>query len=205
MIRVAGAATMVGMISLRTFRPPALGFLGPWVAWSLAGLTLGILAVTVIMIAAAAAISGSEESDLLFAVVLGAGIGGGLGLAQQRVLRRHLPGAPWAPATIVGLLAGTLMVFVVVGDDKHGIGEALEAVLHALAVGTAMGLAQRHALLGHAAAARWPLTAIAVWLSAEALGRGLIAATGSEELGLTALFLSAQVLTGAALARVLKT
>jgi hypothetical protein len=175
-----------------------LRFTARWTLWSLGGLVLGVVALAALMMAATAA-GASEESDVLFALGLALTVGGGLGLAQQRVLRYELGALPWAAWTLTGLLAGALLVFVVTGDDA-GVGDAFGAVVHALCLGVALGLTQRAALRGTARASRWPWIALAIWLAAEGAGQAVAAASGADEAGLLAIFATGQLLTGAALA-----
>jgi hypothetical protein len=176
-------------------------FVGRWLLASLFGVVIGVVAVIIAMTLITAA-GGSEESDLLFAVPLGALVGGGVGLAQQRVLRQRVPGTPWAAASAGGMLAGTVLLFGAIGDDPLGMPEAVEAIAHGAAIGASLGAAQRLALSGRAVnVARWPLVALATWVCAELVGRGAAWATSSDELGLVTIFVVANVLTGVALAR----
>ena len=204
MIAAPAGGTIVALSPTERTSPMASvpRFAARWLLASLAGLILGAVALVVTMTAITAA-GGSEESDVLFAIPLGLIIGGSLGLAQQAVLRRRVPGVPWALASTAGMLAGTLLVFNVIGDDG-GVSEPVEAVLHALAVGLSMGIAQGLALRHRVSRGdRWLPIAVAVWLTAEGLGRSVIALTGAEEAGLLTIFLSAHALTGPALGMLL--
>jgi hypothetical protein len=90
----------------------------PWMLATVAGVAIGVLSL--LTLATGLALAGT--STVLVGIIGGAGLGGGIGIAQWLVLRRHARSAGWwIVASCQGWLAGlSLLIIGVVSGAATG-------------------------------------------------------------------------------------
>jgi hypothetical protein len=123
----------------------------PWMLATMAGVVLGVLSL--LTLATGLALAGT--STVLVGLIGGAGLGGGIGIAQWLVLRCHARSAGWwIVASCLGWMAGLSLSAGTV--DVLGIPLSLLAI--GVVSGAATGSLLAYLLSGDAAPAR-PATA----------------------------------------------
>jgi hypothetical protein len=177
---------------------------------TMAGVVLGMLSL--LTLATGLALAGT--STVLVGLIGGAGLGGGIGIAQWLVLRRHIASAGWwVLVSVVGGMIG-VAVGLVLSDALRPListllGEAIQsrptgprlALSNTVAVGAAgaivgvvLGSAQWLVLRRHVrSAGRWIVASCLGWMAGLSLSAGMI-----DVLGIPLSLLAIGVVSGAA-------
>jgi hypothetical protein len=182
----------------------------PWMLATMAGVVLGILSL--LTLATGLALAGT--STVLVGLIGGAGLGGGIGIAQWLVLRRHIASAGWwVLVSVVGGMIGVALGLVLSDALRPLIstllGEAIQsrptgprlALSNTVAVGAAgavvgviLGSAQWLVLRRHVrSAGRWIVASCLGWMAGLSLSAGMI-----DVLGIPLSLLAIGVVSGAA-------
>ena len=182
----------------------------PWMLATVAGVVLGILSL--LTLTTGLALAGT--STVLVGLIGGAGLGGGIGIAQWLVLRRHIASAGWwVLVSIVGGMIGVALGLVLEDALRPLIstllGEAIQSrssgprvsLSDTVAVGAAgavvgavLGSAQWLVLRRHVrSAARWIVASCLGWMAGLSLSAGTV-----DVLGIPLSLLAIGVVSGAA-------
>jgi hypothetical protein len=159
----------------------------PWVLATVAGVTIGILSSLSFVVRLA--LAGTPTG--VVGLVGGAALGGGIGVAQWLVLRRHIGAAGWwAVASVIGGMVGVALGLVL-GDTLHPLlatvgaarpaapggtwGSALPVVAAGAVIGVTMGSAQWLVLRRYVRSAGWWIVGSGLgWMAGLGLGSGAI-------------------------------
>jgi hypothetical protein len=167
----------------------------PWMLATVAGVAIGILSL--LTLTTSLALAGT--STVLVGLIGGAGLGGGIGIAQWLVLRRHIASAGWwVLVSVVGGMIGVALGLVLSDALRPLIsallGEAIQsrpagprlALSNTVAVGAAdavvglvLGSAQWLVLRRHARSAGWWVVASCLgWMTGLSLSAGMVDVLG---------------------------
>jgi hypothetical protein len=182
----------------------------PWMLATMAGVVLGILSL--LTLATGLALAGT--STVLVGLIGGVGLGGGIGIAQWLVLRRHIASAGWwvlvsAVGGMIGVALGLVLSDALRPLISTLLGEAIQSrpsgprvsLSGAAAVGAAgavigvvLGSAQWLVLRRHARSAGWWILASCLgWMAGLSLSAGTI-----DVLGIPLSLLVIGIVSGAA-------
>jgi hypothetical protein len=190
-----------------------------WILATMTGVVLGILSL--LTLATGLALAGT--STVLVGLTGGVGMGGGIGIAQWLVLRRHIASAGWwVLVSVVGAMIGVALGFVLEDVLRPLIstllGEAIQSrpsvpcvsLSAATAVGAAgaviglnLGIAQWLVLRRHVRSAGWWIVASCLaWMAGLSLSAGTVDVLGTP-LSLLVIGVASGAATGSLLAYLL--
>jgi hypothetical protein len=173
-----------------------------WKMWRrFAGWTGAGLAAAIALLVGTLIVGAPEGPAWIGDLVIGIYLGGMLGLAQSRAVRRDgLPGREWALATTVAV---SVAAVVVQGPlEETGWGLLAEGTAHALVMGLLLAVAQWPLVRDRVGALPWVAAGLAAAWVGELTGR-LVGLVTPSPLDLVVVFLVWHALVGLALARTL--